>query len=65
MVAFSNLLIVLSIRISIVSAITSSTVSCTEVEILDVIELRESVSFVVIVLLVGPAEQAHRLNCSY
>ena len=55
MVAFSNLLIVLSIRISIVSAITSSTVSCTEVEILDVIELRESVSFVVIVLLVGPA----------
>ena len=55
MVAFSNLLIVLSIRISIVSAITSSTVSCTEVEILDVIDLRESVSFVVIVLLVGPA----------
>jgi len=55
MVAFSNLLIVLSIRTSIVSAITSSTVSYTEVEILDVIDLRESVSFVVIVLLVGPA----------
>ena len=54
MVAFSNLLIVLSIRISIVSAITSSTVSCTDVEILDVIDLSESVSFVVIVLLVGP-----------
>ena len=55
MVAFSNLLIVLSIRISIVSAITSSKVSCTEVEILDVMDLRESVSFAVIVLLVGPA----------
>ena len=54
MVAFSNLLMVLSIKISIVSAITSSTVSCTEVEILDVIDFRESVSFDVIVLLVGP-----------
>ena len=54
MVAFSNLLIVLSIRISIVSAITSSTVSCTDVGILDVIDLSESVSFDVIVLLVGP-----------
>ena len=55
MVAFSSLLMLLSIKISIVSAITSSTASCTELEVFDVIDFRVSVIFVVIVLPTGPS----------